>query len=70
MLNEKRDGIGSLVFCEEGFPDALGGKDSSKGRVSEKWEEAIRLDVRARTGKMMGTAATLSTWEGRQGEGR
>ena len=29
MLNEKRDGIGSLVFCE-GFPDALGGKDSGK----------------------------------------
>ena len=46
MLNEKCDGIGSLVFCEEGFPDALGGKDSSKGRVSEKREEAIRLDVR------------------------
>lgn len=23
MLNEKRDGIGSLVFCEEGFPDTL-----------------------------------------------
>lgn len=68
MLNEKRDGIGSLVFCEEGFPD--GGKDSSKGRVSKKREEAIRLDVRAQTGKMMGTAATLSTWEGRQGEGR
>ena len=51
MLNEKRDGIGSLVFCEEGFPD--GGKDSSKGRVSKKREEAIRLDVRAQTGKMM-----------------
>lgn len=64
MLNEKRDGIGSLVFCEEGFLDALDGKDSSNGRVSEKQEEASRLDVRARTGKMMGTAATLSIWEG------
>ena len=33
-------------------------------RVSEKREEASRLDVRAQTGKIMGTAATLSTWEG------
>lgn len=24
MLNEERDGIGSLVFSEEGFPGALG----------------------------------------------
>lgn len=64
MLNEKCDGIGSLVFSEEGFPGALGGKDSSNGRVSEKREEASRLDVGARTGKMVGTAATVSTWEG------
>ena len=31
MLNEERDGIGSLVFSEEGFPGALGERTTAMG---------------------------------------
>lgn len=65
MLNEKRDGIGRWFSVKKDFQTLLMERTGSNGRVSEKQEEASRLDVRARTVKMMGTAATLSICLGR-----